>query len=996
MKLEDIYRKLDLIGKGGFVTLSNQEWKQGVQLPDRVLRLVCDHESPLSWLSAFFSFDGKPLIFFFENPSDSKALHKAIWNLNEVPVVVIGHNDTVDVYNGFAYKKELGSLERLGDESTLDNFSYFNIVTGKGWEEYKKELAHENRVDYFLLDNIQYAQEKILKTSVSRNLANRLIGKMIFLRYLTDRNVMLSFEGATRTLSNEDLIELLQNKKRLANLFDTLQDKDTGFNGDLFRITREELASVPVEALDVLVRLLRCDDLQCDSYSLFDVYDFSILPVEFISNVYERFIGKENQEKKGAYYTPLFLVDYIVENTVNKHLKASETSSCKILDPACGSGIFLVQSLRRIIDHYISHTNKEERTGETFQKKLKELVLDNIYGIDSDESAIQVAAFSIYLTLLDYQKPADISKFRFPKLLHTNLICRDAFCEKSFTGIDFDYIIGNPPWKRGLKEYDSDGTEIVPEYQNYIHRKELTEERDGIINNQEIAQAFVIRTFDYMSTTTHCALVLTSKVLYNQQSASFRKYWLDNAVIDSVLELSSVRREVFSQSSDPAIAPACVVFYHSKSKDGVQEDGLVKHTSLKPSVFFSLFKVLTVEKKDVQYVRQSLLYETDYLWKILQYGTYLDYLFIKRLKHFNRIIDVISTESFDYGQGIILGKPKKRKHDVSIYIGKHKVNAVDVSQYFVTPTENTWEQPKAQRCRRPEIFKAPLLLVKKSINATNYTARAAFFNTDSVYTDAITGIHSENVDELRNIAGVLNSDFFSYYALMCMSSIGIEREQSHNIEKFAIPYVAGDIHEHVKQIEGIIYKLYDNPLMPERPTLMSQKEKEQKAIEQCIVNELHLSEQEKALLDYAYSYSIPMATGKRHNEQLRKDRKGYDILTAYAEVFLKRFDGQFGKGTVLNYIYEIAPSHILLRFVVSSEVNEPAFNNGSIDTLEKFLLELSTECISENLYLRKDIRGFEKDGFYIIKPAEPRLWHPAIAYIDAQEFVDAILEQGIN
>ena len=64
--------------------------------------------------------------------------------------------------------------------------------------------------------------------------------------------------------------------------------------------------------------------------------------------------------------------------------------------------------------------------------------------------------------------------------------------------------------------------------------------------------------------------------------------------------------------------------------------------------------------------------------------------------------------------------------------------------------------------------------------------------------------------------------------------------------------------------------------------------------------------------------------------------------------------------------------------------------------MEKFLLELSTESISENLYLRKDIRGFEKDGFYIIKPAEQRLWHPAIAYVDAQEFADAILEQGRN
>lgn len=991
MRLEDIYEKLDLIGRGGFVSLSNPEWRHGVQLPDRVLRLINDSNSPLSQVSAFFCFDGKPFIFFFDNPADNNALHKAIWNLNEIPVVVVCHGETVDIYNGFAYKKEIDSLVRLGDESIIEDFSYFKIVTGGGWETYKRELAYKNRVDYYLLDNIQFAQERILETSVSRNLANRLIGKMIFLRYLTDRKVMLRFEGETRTLSNDDLIELLQNKERLANLFDTLQDKEIGFNGDLFKISRDELAAVPDTALDVLVRLLRCDNLQNGSCSLFDVYDFSILPVEFISNVYERFIGKENQEKKGAYYTPLFLVEYIVENTVAQHLETAATSSCKILDPACGSGIFLVQSLRRIIDHYISNASEQEKTGVVFQKKLKELVLENIYGIDSDISAIQVAAFSIYLTLLDYQKPADISKFRFPNLLETNLICQDSFCETPFSKMEFDYVIGNPPWKRGLKEND----DKEPEYQRYIRERELTEKRNGIINNQEIAQAFAVRTLDFMRPATRCALVLTSKVLYNQQSTSFREYWLDKALIDSVLELSAVRKEVFTQSSDPAIAPACVVFYHLKSESEEQKEHLVKHISLKPSVFFSLFKVMTVEKADVQEVRQELLQEADYLWKILLYGTYLDFLFIRRLKKMPSILDVIKGEGYDYGQGVICGKEEERKHDISSYVGKRKVEASEVEQNFVSPSDSTWQISKAQRGRRSEIFKAPLLLVKKSISAGNYTARSSYFNADCVYTDSITGIHSEDVDALRNIAGVLNSDFFSYYALMCMSSIAIEREQSHNIEKFAIPYMAGNIHNYVEKIEEINVRLY-NALLEDRAALESQKEEQKKSIEKCIYQTLNVSKVEKALLDYAYNYSIPMATGRKRVDLLKNNKKGQAVLRAYADVFTDRFKGQFGKDNLLSYTCEIAPSHVLFRFIVSKVDQEPVIIDGELGSLERFLLNLSAENISENLYLRKDIRGFEKDGFYIIKPAELRLWHPAIAYIDAQEFADAILEQVVS
>ena len=177
---------------------------------------------------------------------------------------------------------------------------------------------------------------------------------------------------------------------------------------------------------------------------------------------------------------------------------------------------------------------------------------------------------------------------------------------------------------------------------------------------------------------------------------------------------------------------------------------------------------------------------------------------------------------------------------------------------------------------------------------------------------------------------------------------------------------------------------------------MSKREKEKKAIENCIEKELHMTAMEKTLLDYVYTYSIPMATGKKRVEVLKNNSKGKSCISSYADVFLNRFEGQFGQDTILNYSCEIASSHVMLRFVVAKIYQKPMFKNAELGSLEKFLLGLSTENISENLYLRKDIRGFEKDGFYIIKPAEQRLWHSALAYIDAQEFADAILEQGVN
>jgi type I restriction-modification system DNA methylase subunit len=126
-----------------------------------------------------------------------------------------------------------------------------------------------------------------------------------------------------------------------------------------------------------------------------------------------------------------------------------------VLDPACGSGIFLVEALRKIIEKYIEVTGSSKNTAK-FREALRRLAADNIFGIDEDESAVQVAIFSVYLTMLDYLQPADIAVFKFPNLLNTNFFNSDFFkMDAPFNSIlskdkmKFDFIIGNPPWKRG-------------------------------------------------------------------------------------------------------------------------------------------------------------------------------------------------------------------------------------------------------------------------------------------------------------------------------------------------------------------------------------------------------------------------------------------------------------------------------------------------------------------------------------------------------------------
>ena len=142
MDLLDVYKRMGLEGSDALVTISsNMEWKNRTSFPSRVYRLL-ERNDILSSLKAFFFYDNKPLILFFENPDDSKALHKAIWNFNESPIAIIVSEGTVDIFNGFDIDKNTSFLKSLGGVDKLSDFTYYELVTGKSWEKYHKDLAH--------------------------------------------------------------------------------------------------------------------------------------------------------------------------------------------------------------------------------------------------------------------------------------------------------------------------------------------------------------------------------------------------------------------------------------------------------------------------------------------------------------------------------------------------------------------------------------------------------------------------------------------------------------------------------------------------------------------------------------------------------------------------------------------------------------------------------------------------------------------------------------
>jgi hypothetical protein len=1007
--LNNIFQTLGIDTNNGLYYTNKTNWKTDLQFPNRVVRLLENDIEP----DSFFCIDNKPLILFFENPTD-KDLHKKIWNFNETPIVIIAQNDVVEIFNGFKYETDLNSLAKIGNIDKLNDFTYFKLFTDKTWENYQEHFKYENRLDYFLLKNIKLARN-ILKKQIAPKIANALIGKCIFVRYLIDRGVFLNFNNERKQWTNTDFCSLLQNQTDTKRFFDYLKVK---FNGDdVFALSDNEFESITTKELNVLIRLLNGNDLEQGQPSLFNFYDFSIIPIEFISNVYELFIGKENQEEKGAYYTPLFLVDYILKETVEKHFKENKTANgCVTLDPACGSGIFLVETLRKIIEQYQRNNKNQKLTPDI----LKQLAVENIFGIDKDPNAIQVAMFSIYLTLLDYQAPADIEKFKFPPLLNSNFFEADFFntdpdlFETKLQKVGFDYILGNPPWKGGaLGKY---GEAYIKERR----KQDKTQKKKYLatINNGEIVEGFVLRVSDFSSSKTKCALIVRSSILYNRgynaDYSGFRRYWLEEFFINKLVELSPVRREVFDKSNDKAIAPAAILFY--QYADGKNtNDNVLEHITIKPTRFFSYFKIFTINRPDYKKVEQKLLKDNDWLFKTLVYGSYLDFNLITRLKKsYSSIKNIISDETkFACGTGIQYGK--NPTYDATAFHNYPFVDAFAIEPYFVNPDKiiEQFTVPKVHRIRNQQIFTAPMLLIRKGPDTKLLLPKSAICEKDAVYKDTLTAVKAiakQDIKYLRSIEAILNSDIYAYFVINTFSSIAIEREQIQNYDKFSVPYTDCNIVGLVEIIEKAKVELHNLQQQNSYDdfkctTIKKNIDNVQNKINEAILQALNFNEIEHSLLDYALNINRPLITRTEKDKYnvLRKLQESLkersNELIEYANVYLNRFKQNIDNAEQ-KFIVRVWHTNQLLGMffeVVSADTKDEngiIWENATDKQILSLLIKLSSEKITDRLFVQKDIRGFEKERFYIFKPNEKRLWHKAIAYLDAEEFMDAILKAG--
>ena len=932
--------------------------------------------SPFATLIA----NNEPFILFFDEPlnrDEQKDIHKKVWNA-QVPVAIFCSTTTIKIFCGYTIDTNthllFNEIEPLS-VNTIDEsspFSFLEITSQNFWKNYEKSFRG-NRLSQELLSNLTFLTDK-LKNIHKISFATKLTLRLIFIRYLIDREVDINYQGFSSDTekSQEAFLALLDNKSKLYALFDHLKGR---FNGNLFEIENGELDSITEASLgDVHDFLSARIQTQTRQLSLFNLYDFAIIPVELISSIFEILIGEKDRKKDNAFYTPKYLTNYILDMTIDEHLKGNDT--CKVLDPSCGSGIFLVDSYRRMVEKKLGG---KQYTDD--DKMLHNVLVNNIFGVDLNPTAIEVAIFSLYLAMLDYKNPRNLERFSLPNLKGSNLIESDFFDVKRLArlqeNVAFDYILGNPPWG------SANGMHI--EYcKNNGYKKYM--------QNKDTCRAFILRSKDFCekNKNTTCCFVLHSKKtlrLQSSQSKAFREFLITKTKINRLIEMSPVRRLVFEKARAPAI-----ILSYCFSDENVLENRF-EHITMKKNMFFHMFNIIAVEKTDVKSVQQRLLFENDWAWKTLVYGLAGDLDNILRCKaHFPTLGATLASQTPPLIEGTGVKYGKSATKDASHLFGKNILDSNTAIGHFKL-NENSirpFAMSEVESPRREDLFCAPYCLSMEGLDiAGGCTMRAVYSEEDFVFKNSVHAIKGTLAQKeiLLNIAGLLNSKIYAYFNLMLGSALGIAREVRYIDEMLSFPFVkSSDIARQVEYIQEL--KKPNNDF-----NAQNDASAEVEALNRTIFDAFGLLKNE--FVDYALQIQIPQLTGKKCSDAIR-DVEMQD-LELYAKYFYDYLCPIFeSSGTYVHVsIYpEVARYYSAIEVTILDHTPDAWLTvNNRPDCLKEILTKLSTHKANDLFYVLKDILEFEENSFFIIKSNSYKNWHPAIARLDIMEVTDQILSR---
>lgn len=949
-------------------------------------------------------------------------LHKQLYSAVQVPMFFVFTAAEVSIFNCFdqpakdgeiiykplkSIKLAADSLEVINNKKSkeykaIQGFSGKLFDNGSFWENsaYSKHFSIKNSAYEKLLGELKNALDELTKIKtlkLSKAIAKKLLVMGILIKYLEERkdekeHTVFPKKGEKRKTTGKNkkrseiiypfnffekfapnastFIDVLKAdtndnlKHPVLNLFEYL---GSHFNGEFFKFSESEQKEV--EALsDNTFEYLGAffnGELERKQYVIWKLYSFKDLPIELISNIYEAFL---ESKKGGVVYTPPFLVELLLDES----MPITDTKTdFKILDPACGSGIFLVGAYKRLIQRWRYKNNWEPIKLNTLKKLLK-----NIYGVDINGEAARLSIFSLNIALCDELSPVEIwEELIFDSLYDNQIYAKDFFQllldkenndELSEKFSDFDLVIGNPPFESSLSE-------AAKRIEDKAKKERLLEidgkETEIGLPDKQIALLFLEQSIQLCKENGWTTLILpASGLLYNQSSFNFRNTLLSNYHIPQIFDFAALRSSLFAKAQ----VAAATIFVQKKA---VERQGIY-HITFR-SIKQNKEKIyLELDNYDFHYTPKKGYLKNHDVWKYNFWGG-------GRISHLMEYLgslkptlrEYVNENEWTMAEGFIAATDKQvanleklqnnrnnlskkeleklerleKKYRADFLTGKNTIDykfftEEGINEAGVKPLKNIYFHRKREQNK--EIFEAPHILIREVLGKESLLLE--YRDDYLTFTNQIVGIHvpKSEAKKLKELEKYLKNNTTLLFYATASSSRTLLREGSLYLE----------------DIENLPY--------PEDKT------------------ELELNEIENIIVEDFLEYLLPF--------RLRQKSKAIELIKK-DDIYLENFATYYCK--VLNSVYKNLKPHgyletdsfICYAFYFGEE--QPTIDFGNPQEAEIYLEKLVYNTTNQHLKITRVIRIYDKNVIYLIKPQQVRYWLRSVAVRDADDTFSDLRKQ---
>jgi hypothetical protein len=981
-----------------------------------------------------------PVIYFRQvrkiDPANIITLHRSFWNQGIAPILVIITPDEAHVYSGLIPPEDApsatgqgpGFVEKLDRVQDRLRSFLLSVETGEYYRAHRHSFDPRKRVDRDLLRNLDATRQKlnhVQAAQLEHQVLDALLCRLVFTCYLFDRGIIDSAYIKELHINDAEHLRNILAKHRRADakvdLYRLFSKLGNDFNGDLFTANLEaESRQINVAHLDIIADFFHGADVQKGQLAFWP-YDFSFIPIETISTIYEHFLkaaGKAQKKEAGAFYTPRFLAEFVLDVALE-----GETSLLdkRFLDPACGSGIFLVGLFNRLAEEW-----KLKNPGARYDRRangLMEILRTNLHGVDSNRSACQITAFSLYLAFLDQLSQPDIRKLlgkwnRLPYLISIpgetgsnpsgeTIRCADFFTEAAKFPLKADIIIGNPPWGPVKKNIPATFAETwcANPCREFNHP------------NREKSVPFIWKAPTHLEDGGKVCFVLPHGTLFNHNETAirFQQSLFRTHAVDRVVNLTDYRFFLFEES----LAPALIIRYnkekpadsaHSIDYWAPKTDWAVRHAEI--------VRVLPQDRSrfTVREVLDDLKGEdAPLIWKEKFWATPRDLRLLDRLSLMSRLRDIVCQpgrgapkrwliaegfqpfgENDDAGKAQTLFLPSRlfveaTAKELNFFLGEGDCKQLPSQQVKVRARSN----------KNIKVFEAPHVLVTKGFS------RVAFADFDVSFRHALRGIHGPKSDRnlLIFLAAYLRSDLARFFLFHTSSNWGVYRPEVHVEELLRLPIPLPEDTHNPRRCQAIVHEVAVTVMKAAEEASRFFADREaivrstQESVGKLIEEYFDISDIERMLIDDTAHIIIPsvqpslgkleIATIKPSSAQLR---------ASYTNLLCERLNG-WAMQKYKVHGKTVADSSIGVGMVVLEKTRreeKPTQLSSTDGELLKTIDNLQqTAAKGHGVFeLVRGLKVFHKNLLYITKPIGQRFWTNTAALNDADDIAATILTRS--